>query len=93
MGSCFSRANNTKYLLFFLYFKFTRTHNSTIQKIKNSKMQVQNKTQTLSKSYKFLSKACRLRENININNNFFKTLIYLFTKMLKGNIHLTLSIK
>ena len=32
-----------------------------------SKIQVQHKTQTLRKSYTFLSKACTLREHININ--------------------------
>ena len=52
-----------------IYFKFTETHNSAIQKIKKSKIQVQNKTQTLRKSYTFLSKACTLSEHININNN------------------------
>ena len=36
-------------------------------KIKNSKIQVQNKTQTLRKS--FLSKVCTRRGHININNN------------------------
>ena len=54
--------------VFFLYFKFTRTHNSSIQ-TKNSKIQVQNKTQTLRKSYTFLSKVCIRRGHININNN------------------------
>ena len=38
-------------------------------KNKNCKIQVQNKTQTLRKSYTFLSKACTLSEHININNN------------------------
>ena len=52
---------------FFLYFKFTRTHNSTIQKQKNSEIQIQNKTQTLRKSYTFL-RVCTRREHININN-------------------------
>ena len=37
-------------------------------KIKNSKIQVQNKTQTLRKSYTFLSKVCTRREHVNINN-------------------------
>ena len=32
-------------------------------------MQVQNKTQTLRKSYTFLSKACTRGEHIKINNN------------------------
>ena len=35
-------------------------------KIKNSKIQVQNKTQTLMKSYTFLSKAWTHGEHINI---------------------------
>ena len=38
-------------------------------KIKNSKIQVQSKTQTLRKSYTFLSKDCKRRGHININNN------------------------
>ena len=38
-------------------------------KIKNSKIQVQNKTQTLRKSYTFLSKVCIRRGHTNINNN------------------------
>ena len=59
-------------LLFFLYFKFTRIHNSKIKKkiqIKNSKIQLQNKTQTLRKSYTFLNKVCKRTGHININNN------------------------
>ena len=32
-------------------------------------MQIPNKTQTLRKSYLFLSKACTCREHINISNN------------------------
>ena len=41
-------------------------------KIKNSKIQVQNKTQTLRKSYTFLNRVCTRREHININdyNNY-----------------------
>ena len=35
-------------------------------KIKNSKIQVQNKTQTLRKSYTFLNKVCTRRGHINI---------------------------
>ena len=53
-----------------LYTFFSRTHNS--QKIKNSKIRVQNKTQTLRKSYTFLSKAgtwLNINNNTNINNN------------------------
>ena len=38
-------------------------------KIKNSKIQLQNKTQTLRKSYTFLHKVCTRRGHININNN------------------------
>ena len=38
-------------------------------KIKSSKIQVQNKTQTLRKSYTFLNKVCTRRGHININNN------------------------
>ena len=38
-------------------------------KIKKSKIQVQNKTQTLRKSYTFLNKVCTRRGHININNN------------------------
>ena len=37
-------------------------------KIKNSKIQTQNKIQTLRKSYSFLNKVCTRREYININN-------------------------
>ena len=43
----------------------------TIQQFKNkknSKIQVQNKTQTLRKSYTFLNRVCTRREHININN-------------------------
>ena len=35
-------------------------------KMKNSKIQVQNKTQTLRKSYTFLNKVCTRRGHINI---------------------------
>ena len=38
-------------------------------KIKNSKIQLQNKTQTLRKSYMFLNKVCTRRGHININSN------------------------
>ena len=38
-------------------------------KIKKSKIQLQNKTQTLRKSYMFLNKVCQRRGHININNN------------------------
>ena len=38
-------------------------------KIKNSKIQVQNKAQILRKSYMFLNKVCTRRGYININNN------------------------
>ena len=38
-------------------------------KIKSSKIQVQNKTQTLRKSYTFLNKVCTRRGYMNINNN------------------------
>ena len=37
--------------------------------MKNSKIQIQNKTQTLRKSYSFLNKVCTRREHINMNNN------------------------
>ena len=43
-------------------FQFSNT------KIKNSKIQTQNKIQTLRKSYSFLNKVCTRREYININN-------------------------
>ena len=36
--------------------------------MKNSKIQVQNKTQNYEEPYTFLSKICRHREHININN-------------------------
>ena len=38
-------------------------------KIKNSKIQVQNKAQILRKFYMFLNKVCTRRGYININNN------------------------
>ena len=38
-------------------------------KIKSSKIQVQNKTQTLRKSYTFLNKVLTRRGHKNINNN------------------------
>ena len=50
-------------------YKDSQLNNTEIKK--QTKIQVQNKTQTLRKSYTFLSKACTRREhiNININNN------------------------
>ena len=47
-------------------YKGSQFHNT---KIKNSKIQVQNKAQTLRKSYTFLNKVCTCRGHININNN------------------------
>ena len=38
-------------------------------KLKNSKIQLQNNTQTLRKSYTFLNKVCTCRGHMNINNN------------------------
>ena len=54
---------------FFLY--TSNLQGLTIQqhKIKNSKIHLQNKTQTFRKSYKFLNKVCTRRGHININNN------------------------
>ena len=59
----------SNHFCFFLHFKFTRTRNSTIQKLKKkSKIEVQNKTQTLRKSHTFLNSVCTRREHINISN-------------------------
>ena len=55
--------------MFFLYFKFTRTHNSITQKSKNSKLKVQNETQTLRKSYAFLNNNNNNNNSNNHNNN------------------------
>ena len=60
------------FLNFFFYFYTSNIQGLTIQHYKNkknSKIQVQNKAQTLNKSYSFLSKACTRREHININSN------------------------
>ena len=56
-------------LLFFFY--TSNLQGLAIQQYKNkknSKIQVQNKTQTLRKSYTFLNRVCILRGHININN-------------------------
>ena len=54
---------------FFFYTSIYKDSQFNNTKIKNSKIQVQNKTQTLRKSYTFFSKACTRRGHININNN------------------------
>ena len=54
---------------FFFYTSIYKDSQFNNTKIKNSKTQVQNKTQTLRKSHTFLSKVCTRRAHININNN------------------------
>ena len=54
---------------FFFYTSIYKDSQFNNTKIKNSKTQVQNKTQTLRKSHTFLSKVCTRRAYININNN------------------------
>ena len=51
---------------FFCIYKDSQFNNITI---KSSKIQLQNKTETLRKSYTFLNKVCTRRGHININNN------------------------
>ena len=55
---------------FFFYTSNLQFNNTKIKK--NPKIQVQNKTQTLRKSYTFLNRVCTRREHININdyNNY-----------------------
>ena len=45
--------------------KDSQFNNTKIKK--NSEIQIQNKTQTLRKSYTFLNRVCARREHININ--------------------------
>ena len=53
--------------IFFSILKIYKDSKFNNKKIKNSKIQVQNKTQTWRKSYTFLSKACTGGEHLNIN--------------------------
>ena len=55
--------------LFFSILQIYKDSQFNNTKIKNSKIQLQNKTQTLRKSYTFLNKVCTRRGHININNN------------------------
>ena len=60
--------------MFFLFcfisiFEIYKDSQFNYTKIKNSKIQLQNKTQTFSKSYAFLNKVYTRRGHININNN------------------------
>ena len=57
------------FTVFFSILKIYKDSQFNNTKIKNSKIQVQNKTQTLRKSYTFLNKVCTRRGHININNN------------------------
>ena len=55
----------------FFFFYTSNSQGLTIQQYKNkknSKIKLQNKTQTLTKSYTFLNRVCTRREHININN-------------------------
>ena len=61
-----SRCFKTIFCFYTSIYKDSQFNNT---KIKNSKIQVQSKTQTLRKSYTFLSKDCKRRGHININNN------------------------
>ena len=54
---------------FFFYTSIYKDSQFNNTKIKNSKIQVQNKTQTLRKPYTFLNRVCTRRGHININNN------------------------
>ena len=56
-------------VLFFSILQIYKDSQFNNTKIKKSKIQVQNKTQTLRKSYTFLNKVCTRRGHININNN------------------------
>ena len=58
--------------IFFSILKIYKDSQFNNTKIKNSKIQVQNKTQTLRKSYTFLSKACTRGEHLNINKQVNK---------------------
>ena len=55
--------------LFFSILQIYKDSQFNNTKIKNSKIQLQNKTQTFKKSHTFLDKVCTRRGNININNN------------------------
>ena len=55
--------------IFFSVFQIYKDSQFNNTKSKHSKIQVQNKTQALRKSYTFLNKACTRRGHININNN------------------------
>ena len=58
--------------LIFFFFYTSNLQGLTIQEYKNkknSKIQVQNKTQTLRKPQMFLNKVCTCTGHININNN------------------------
>ena len=57
------------FFLFYFILQIYEDSQFNNTKIKNSKIQVQNKTQTLRKSYTFLNKVCTHRGHININNN------------------------
>ena len=57
------------FVLFFSILQIYKDSQFNNTKIKKSKIQVQNKTQTLRKSYTFLNKVCTRRGHININNN------------------------
>ena len=55
--------------LFFSILQIYKDSQFNNTKIKNSKIQLRNKTQTFKKSYTFLNKVCTRRGHININNN------------------------
>ena len=57
------------FVCFISIFEIYKDSQFNYTKIKNSKIQLQNKTQTFRKSYAFLNKVCTRRGHININNN------------------------
>ena len=74
MASCLDNSQNERTIKYFFLFFFSilqiyKDSQFNNAKIKNSKTQLQNKTQTLRKSYTFLNKVCTRGGHININKN------------------------
>ena len=68
----FPKWTDYKVFLSFFFFSILQIYKDSQfnnAKIKNSKTQLQNKTQTLRKSYTFLNKVCTRGGHININKN------------------------
>ena len=64
----FQRVLNDSFFFFFCTFNLQGLTIQQYKNKKNSKIQIQNKTQTLRKSYTFLNRFCTRRGHININN-------------------------